>query len=100
MPYQLHCALVVVQACDELDDTTLLDELLEGTRLDEDERLEGMEEEEVDLLVVTDELVTLTVQVAPDTMGISIEPSLLTCTPNETVWPGWIFAFQLKLEAV
>lgn len=59
MPYQLHCALP--QTCEELDETTLLDELLgklldEGTRLDDDERLEGAVEEELDLLVVTEEV--------------------------------------------
>ncbi len=55
MPYQLHCALP--QTCDELDETTLLEERLDdGTRLDEDERLEGAVEEELDLLVVTEEV--------------------------------------------
>ena len=48
---------MLLQACDELDEATLLDELLdEGTRLDEDERLEGAVEEELDLLVVTEEV--------------------------------------------
>jgi hypothetical protein len=59
VPYQLHCALLVLQVLDELDKTTLLDELLlmdEGTRLDDDERLEGAVEEELDLLVVTEEV--------------------------------------------
>lgn len=57
MPYQLHCAPPVLQALDELGKATLLDELLdEGTRLDEDERLEGAVEEELDLLVVTEEV--------------------------------------------
>lgn len=57
MPYQLQYALLLLQTCEELDETTLLDELLdEGTRLDEDERLEGTFEEELDLLVVTEEV--------------------------------------------
>jgi hypothetical protein len=57
VPYQLHCALLLLQACEELDGTTLLDERLdEGKRLDEDELLEGTTEDEVDLLVVVEEV--------------------------------------------
>ena len=61
----------------------------------DDERLEGAEE----LLELGAEDAPMSPQILPITAGVSAVPLVLTCTPKETVWPGWIVPFQLRLEA-
>ena len=104
MPYQLHCAPLVLQTLDELDKAMLLDERLDdntlddernddGGAIDEDERSEdertdedGANDEATLDLTDADEL--LPPQIAPVTTGVSIAPLPFTCIPNEIVWPG------------
>ena len=38
-------------------------------------------------------------QILPVTAGVSAAPLVFTCTPKETVCPGWILPFQLRLLA-
>ena len=86
MPYQLHCALLLLQACEELDDEILTTEerLDVGSELDD----ERNDDETIldERLVVTDD--ALPPQIAPVTTGVSIAPFPFTCNPNEIVCPG------------
>ncbi len=114
MPYQLHCGLLA-----QTDEATELDELLNmllDERIDdEDERTdEGvledkgiLEDEMLDGILegatleeMADEEDPAALQIAPVTRGISTAPLVLTCIPNDTVCPGWIPPFQLKLDAL
>lgn len=92
MPYQLHCALVVLQPVDELDNATLLDERLEDTtladeRIDDDAAIDegAIDEDETTLDFAEDTDEALPPQIAPVTAGVSTAPLVLTCTPKETV---------------
>ena len=93
MPYQLHCWPLTVELGALLE--ILLDD--RGTLLDD-----SITELTEDLLLETptEELATRE-QTAPVTTGTSpAPPFLLTWNPNETLWPGWILPFQLRLDAV
>jgi hypothetical protein len=87
VPYQLHCAVVLLHGVDELDEARLLDERIDDgnelldVAIDEEERTD--DEITLERLVETDELPAP--QIAPVTRGASIAPLPFTCTPNETV---------------
>lgn len=89
MPYQLHCEPLLAQLLAELatDEPGVLD-------LD-DELTGGVDE----LLELGAEDAGVPPQILPVTAGVSAAPLVFTCIPNETVWPGWILPFQLKLVA-
>lgn len=95
----MHCWPLLAQLLEEtelLDTRELLLELLEETsELDETELTEetlASDELEDELLAV---LELAPEQTLPVTVGVSIAPPLAsTCTPKETVCPGWILAFQ------
>jgi hypothetical protein len=104
VPYQLHCcALAQTDEATELDKllNTLLDE-----RTDEDGAIEDegtLEDEILDGITLdrTEDATELWApQTAPVTTGISTAPLVLTCTPKDTVFPGWTLSFQLKFDAL
>lgn len=72
---------------------------IEDVRSDEELRTDDDIEEMLDLLVDTvDEVFP---QIPPLTTGVSIAaPLAFTCKPNAMVCPGWMLAFQLKLDAL
>lgn len=85
MLYQLHCALLVLHAVDELDTAMLLDERLDDSTLDderiddEDERKDDESNEDETTLDFTEDAdETLPPQIAPVTAGVSTAPLVLT----------------------
>lgn len=109
----MHCAAAAQTelTLEETDD--LLDELTadeEGCNDDEDERDEGATEDGAAEDGATDDGTLdertldaadeVTPQIVPVTTGISTAPLVLTCIPNDTVCPGGIPPFQLKLDAL
>jgi hypothetical protein len=110
VPYQLHCcALAQTDEATELDEllNTLLDERIDDDeRTDEDGAIEDegtLEDEILDGITLdrTEDATELWApQTAPVTTGISTAPLVLTCTPKDTVFPGWTLPFQLKFDAL
>ena len=83
----MHCEPVLAQLLAELamDEPGTLDEELAG----------GVDE----LLELDAEEAGLPPQILPVTAGVSAAPLVFTCMPKDTVCPGWMLPFQLKLVA-
>lgn len=95
MPYQLHCwGRPLGHANEELEER-----LLDVTTLEDDERTdEAKDDEAKDLADDADDVVPL--QIAPVTAGVSTAPLVATCTPKDTVCPGFKLPFQPTLDAL
>jgi hypothetical protein len=91
---------------DDLDEEDMDDREDEETEEETDEREDDTEErEELERLDdrLEDEAIDETwvpPHMLPVTVGVSTAPFAFTCTPNATVCPGCMPAFQLRLVAV
>jgi hypothetical protein len=91
---------------DDLDEEDMDDREDEETEEEEtDEREDDTEEREElerldDRLEDIDDEVRVPPHMLPVTVGVSTAPFAFTCTPNATVWPGCMPAFQLRLVAL
>ncbi len=91
---------------DDIDEDDRDDREDEETEEEETNEREDDTEEREELEILDDRLedldddIWVPLQILPVTAGVSTAPLALTCTPNATVCPGCMLAFQLMLVAV